>query len=137
MDEPEPEVNQSIPVEQNDGPPVTNSVGDKESGIELDSSSIAMIAVLLLFNVGVVAWILAVRRKSKRAGNHRQQAMNAFERDLFADSGPVASPSEFKPATPPPAAQQPVEAIAPAPVAEQQPTPSAVPDLPSIEDLLG
>ena len=137
VDEPEPEVNQTSPVEQNDNPPETNTAGDKESGIELDSGSIAMISVLLLFNVAVVAWILAVRRKSSNSGNQRQQVMNAFERDLFADSGPVASPSEFKPATPSPAVQQPVEAIAPAPVVEQQPTPSAVPDLPSIEDLLG
>ncbi len=105
--------------------------------MELDTGSIAMIAMLILFNVAVVAWILAVRKKSTNSGKQRQQAMNAFERDLFADSGPVASPSEFKPATPPPVTQQPVEAIQPTPVVEQQPVTPAVPDLPSIEDLLG
>ena len=137
VDEPEPVENQTNPTEDNNGPTETNSAVDKESGMELDTGSIAMIAMLILFNVAVVAWILAVRKKSNNSGDLRQQTMNAFERDLFADSGPVASPSEFKPATPPPVTQQPVEAIQPTPVVEQQPVTPTVPDLPSIEDLLG
>ncbi|MCH2637273.1 MAG: SGNH/GDSL hydrolase family protein [Candidatus Thalassarchaeum sp.] len=143
-DEPvEPVENQTGPVEGEQGPSQSNSAGEQGSGFELDTGSIAMIAMLLLLNVGVVAAIMASRSRSKKKRGGREQAMAAFERDLFSQTGPVA-PLPSIPATPAPApvAEQPqpapVEYTPPQQTQEPvAPTAPVVPDLPSIEDLLG
>ena len=87
--------------------PTQNTQNDEQSeGAEnepvlgLDSDSIAMLAVLLLLNIGVVAAIIMVRSRSRQTQNHRQLAMAAFERSLFDDSGPVANSSAFNPDVP-------------------------------------
>ena len=137
--------NETGPVDPNTGAPSqSDSAGEQETGFQLDAGSIAMIAMLLLLNVGVVAAILAARSRSKKKQGGRELAMAAFERDLFSNSGPVA-PLPSIPATPAPA-PTPVPQPQPAPVeyappqqpqAPVQPTTPTVPDLPSIEDLLG
>ena len=85
-----------------------------------------MIAMLLLFNVGVIAAIMAVRSKSRRQNDGRQQAMDNFERDLFADTGSVVSLPEM-PESSPSLLEEP-EPI--------QHVDEAVSDLPNIGDLL-
>ena len=55
------------------------------AGFELDSASIAMIAMLLLLNVGVVAAIMSVRSRSKKL-DPEAIAASAFERSIFEDS---------------------------------------------------
>jgi hypothetical protein len=73
-----------------DGPDDAQS--SKDSGaFDLDISSIAMIAVLLLLNVVVVAGILAARSRA-RARDPEVQAISAFERDLFGDAPPEIEP---------------------------------------------
>jgi hypothetical protein len=141
--------NETGPVDQNTGESdQSNSAGGQDTGFQLDAGSIAMIAMLLLLNVGVVAAIMASRSSSKNKRGDREMSMAAFERDLFSNSGPVA-PQPSMPTTPAPA-----PAIAPTPVAHPQaapveyappqqsqtpvqPTTPTVPDLPSIDDLLG
>jgi phospholipase/lecithinase/hemolysin len=143
-----------LPIESDTGPVDPNSggtdqsdsAGEQETGFQLDAGSIAMIAMLLLLNVGVVAAIMASRSHSKNKRGNRDISMAAFERDLFSNSGPVA-PLPSMPTTPAPAPapvpQQP-QPVAPVeyappqqPQAPVQPTTPTVPDLPSIEDLLG
>ena len=140
--------NETGPVDPNPGgSSQSDSAGEKETGFQMDAGSIAMIAMLLLFNVGVVAAILASRSRSKKKRGGRQLAMAAFERDLFSNTGPVAplpsTPDAPSPAPAPvPVPQQPqpapVEYVPPQqPQTPVQPTTPTVPDLPSIEDLLG
>ena len=136
--------NETGPVDTNtDGPSQSDSAGEQDTGFQMDAGSIAMIAMLLLLNVGVVAAIMASRSRSKKKRGGREMAMAAFERDLFSNAGPVA-PLPSMPATPAPApAPQepqptPVEYVPPQqPQAPEQPTTPTIPDLPSIEDLLG
>jgi hypothetical protein len=82
-----------------------------------------MIAMLILVNVGVVAAIMAVRSKSRGKRDFRELSMAAFERDLFAESEPVAN---IPAADAPPMIES--ESVQPV-IAENT-------DLPSIEDLL-
>jgi hypothetical protein len=103
-----------------------NSAGEQDSTLEMDSGSIAMIAMLLLFNVGVVAAIMAVRSKSRLQNDGRQRAMVDFERDLFADTGPVANLLEMSEYSPPPTVEP--ESV--------QHVDETVSDLPNIGDLL-
>ena len=78
--------------EGNDPSTTGGTPESKDSGgIEIDGSSIAMIAMLLLLNVGVVAAILSARGRAK-ANDPEQMAMSAFERDLFADAPPSVEP---------------------------------------------
>ena len=138
--------NETGPVDPNPGgPSESDSAGEKETGFQMDAGSIAMIAMLLLFNVGVVAAILAARSSSKKKQGGRQLAMAAFERDLFSNTGPVA-PLPSMPVAPAPAPAPVPQQPQPAPVeyappqqpqAPVEPTTPTVPDLPSIEDLLG
>jgi len=93
---------QNETVNQNTNENSSDTAGRQDSGFEMDTGSIAMIAMLLLFNVGVIAAIMAMRSKSKQQRDGRDRAMAAFERDLFADSGPVASLPEMSEAPPPP-----------------------------------
>ena len=139
-----PTDNETGPVDPNaGGPSQSDSAGEQDTGFQMDAGSIAMIAMLLLLNVGVVAAILASRSRSKKKRGGREMAMAAFERDLFSNAGPVA-PLPSMPATPAqaPTPQEPqpapVEYVPPQqPQAPEQPTTPTVPDLPSIEDLLG
>jgi hypothetical protein len=103
-----------------------DTAGDQGAGFEMDTSSIAMIAMLLLFNVGVVAAIMAARSKSKQKSDGRERAMAAFERDLFADTGPVANLPEMLEAAPPPVVE--TETI--------QEENETITDLPNFGDLL-
>ena len=138
--------NETGPVDPNTGgSDQSDSAGEQDTGFQMDAGSIAMIAMLLLLNVGVVAAILASRSRSKKKRGGREMAMAAFERDLFSNAGPVA-PLPSMPATPAPepapAPQEPqpapVEYVPPQqPQAPEQPTTPTIPDLPSIEDLLG
>ena len=63
---------------------------------DLESDSIAMLALLLLLNIGVVAAIIVVRSRSRQTQDNRQHAMAEFEKSLFDESGPMASPPEFE-----------------------------------------
>ena len=168
VDDTEPEQNQPETIEENTDQSQSNSAGEEDdAGFEMDLGSIAFIAMLLLFNVGIVAAILAARSKSKKKGDGRERAMAAFERDLFAETGPVTSaptisevdttePVLDSNAPPLPAdglppgwtmeqwshygAQWLAQQASTVPVAEPapvQPVTPTVPDLPSIEDLLG
>ncbi|MEC8926888.1 MAG: hypothetical protein VYB17_01340, partial [Candidatus Thermoplasmatota archaeon] len=138
--------NESGPVDQNSGgSDQSDSSGEQETGFQLDTGSIAMIAMLLLLNVGVVAAIMASRSGSKNKRGSREMSMAAFERDLFSNSGPVA-PLPSMPVAPAPAPAPVPQQPQPAPVeyappqqpqSPVQPTTPTVPDLPSIEDLLG
>lgn len=78
------------PVNGDDDP--SDSAGEMDSSFEMDQSSIAMIAMLLLFNVGVVAAIMAVRSKSRLQNVGREQAMADFESELFSDLSPAIAP---------------------------------------------
>ncbi len=118
--------NQTDSVNQNTNDDSSDTSGEQDAGFEMDTGSIAMIAMLLLFNVGVVAAIMAVRSKSKQQKDGRERAMAAFERDLFADSGPVASIPEISEAPPPSVVENEIV----------QPENESVPDLPNIGDLL-
>ena len=115
--------NQTDSVNQNTDANPSDATGNRDVGFEMDSGSIAMIAMLILVNVGVVAAIMAVRSKSRGKKDGRELSMAAFERDLFAESEPLAS----IPATDPPSMIG-AESVQPV-VAENS-------DLPSIEDLL-
>ena len=167
VDNTEPVENQTGSVDQNTAPSQSNSAGEEEAGFEMDMGSIAFIAMLLLFNVGIVAAIMAIRSKSKKKGDGRERSMAAFERDLFAENGPVASTAAIPDVHPPEpvlesnAPPLPAEGLPPGwtmeqwshygaqwlaqqasavPVAEPapvQPVTPTVQDLPSIEDLLG
>ncbi|MEE2748007.1 MAG: SGNH/GDSL hydrolase family protein [Candidatus Thermoplasmatota archaeon] len=160
-----PEENETGGVEQNTGNGPSSAEGEKETESGLDSGSIAFIAMLLLLNVGIIAAIMAVRSKSKKKRDGRERAMASFERDLFADSGPVGGTPAFQEiSTPEPVSSQggppiPVGGLPPGWTAEQwnhygaqwlaqqatsQPAPepvvtkpSTIDDLPNIEDLLG
>ena len=70
--------------------------GAREQTLDLESDSIAMLALLLLLNIGVVAAIIVVRSRSRQTQDNRQRAMAEFEKSLFDESGPVASPSSFE-----------------------------------------
>ena len=104
----------------------SDTTGDQNPGFEMDTESIAMIAMLLLFNVGVVAAIMAVRSKYKQQNDGRERAMAAFERDLFADSGPVASLPAMSEAPPPSVVE----------TETNQQENESVPELPNIGELL-
>ena len=71
--------------------------GAREQALDLESDSIAMLALLLLLNIGVVAAIIVVRSRSRQTQDNRQRAMAEFEKSLFDESGPVASPPSFEP----------------------------------------
>ena len=118
--------NQSDSANQGVDDESPDTASDQDAGFEMDTGSIAMIAMLLLFNVGVVAAIMAARSKSKQKTHGRERAMAAFERDLFADIGPVASLPEM-PEVPSPTVVE-TETIQ-----EEKETDS---DLPNIGDLL-
>ena len=127
IEDPEGQVdNQTDSANQGANDDSSDTSGDQEAGFEMDTGSIAMIAMLLLFNVGVVAAIMAARSKSKQKSEGRDRAMAAFERDLFAETGPVASLPEM-PEAPPPTVVE-TETI--------QPESEPVSDLPNIGDLL-
>ena len=70
----------------------SDSAGEQDSSFEMDPGSIAMIAMLLLFNVGVVAAIMAVRSKSRLQTDGREQAMADFENELFSEPSPALEP---------------------------------------------
>ena len=118
--------NQTDSVNQGTNDDRSDTAGDQEAGFEMDTGSIAMIAMLLLFKVGVVAASMAARSKCKQKSAGGESAMAAFERDLFADTGPVASLPEMPEAPPPTVVEN--ETI--------QPESEPVSDLPNIGDLL-
>jgi len=62
---------------------VPEQESSKESGFDLDNGSIALIAMLLLLNVGVIAALLSIRSRSKKL-NPEEIAASAFERSLFS-----------------------------------------------------
>jgi len=117
--------NQSSTTSSGDDDGPVNSAEEQDSSFEMDSGSIAMIAMLLLFNVGVIAAIMAVRSKSRQQNDGRQRAMDDFERDLFADTGPVANLPEMSESSPPMVETEPVQCVD-----------DAGSDLPNIGDLL-
>ena len=118
--------NQSSTTSSGDDDGPVNSAEEQDSSFEMDSGSIAMIAMLLLFNVGVIAAIMAVRSKSRQQNDGRQRAMDDFERDLFADTGPVANLPEMSEYSPSPTVEP--ESV--------QHVDETVSDLPNIGDLL-
>ncbi len=162
----EPVENQTDQTNQNTDSDQTDTAGEQDAGFEMDTGSIAMIAMLLLFNVGVVAAILAIRSNSRKKGDGRDRAMAEFERDLFANTAPVVDiPSMPEVVAPEPVvtsgppvpanglplgwtmeqwnhygsqwlAQQSPVQPAVAP-APVQPVTTPTPDLPNIDDLLG
>ncbi|MEC7704793.1 MAG: SGNH/GDSL hydrolase family protein [Candidatus Thermoplasmatota archaeon] len=60
-----------------------NSAGD---GLTFDSSSVAMIAMLLLVNIGVLALILSARNRTKASQRERNKAISSFEDQLFGSN---------------------------------------------------
>ena len=89
-------LNESQDVSENVDSEQQNEDDSREQVLDLDSDSIAILALLLLLNIAVVAAIIVVRSRSGRSQDHRQRAMAEFERSLFDESGPVASPASFE-----------------------------------------
>ena len=108
-----------------------DSSGEQNAGLGLDSDSIAMMALLLLLNIAVIAAIIVVRSRSRQTQDHRQRAMAAFERDLFAESGPMANPPPTE------SMDLPDMQAAPEPVMDESVEQQSDSDLPNIGDLLG
>ncbi|CAI8336881.1 MAG: Alpha-agarase [Marine Group II euryarchaeote MED-G33] len=117
--------NQSGAIE-NDDEGDSDSAGEQGSTFGMDSGSIAMIAMLLLINVGVVAAIMAVRSKSRQQNDGREKAMADFERDLFSEPSPVMKPPSMSEVTTPIEMESELE----------PPVETIVQDLPNIGDLL-
>ena len=122
-DEESPGENLTDSTNQSTDSDTSGTTGDQSSEIELDTNSIAMIAMLLLFNIGVIAAIMAARSKSRGRKDVREHSMAAFERDLFAESAPMR---DMETTTSPPVIE--LESV------QQGTTENS--DLPSIGDLL-
>ena len=124
-------VNESQNKTENMDSEQQNEDDDREQVLDLDSDSIAILALLLLLNIAVVAAIIVVRSRSGRFQDHRQRAMAEFERSLFDESGPVASPASIE------------QTVAPSIEIENEPqvgptveSQSTLTELPNIGDLL-
>lgn len=57
-----------------------------ENGLDIDSSSIAMIAMLLMVNIGVIALILASRNRTNQSNRERRRTVAIFEEQLFGET---------------------------------------------------
>ena len=96
VEDSQPTNNTQSPTENSDSEQQSEDDA-REQALDLESDSIAMLALLLLLNIGVVAAIIVVRSRSRQTQDNRQRAMAEFEKSLFDESGPVASPPSFEP----------------------------------------
>ncbi|MDP6907092.1 MAG: hypothetical protein QF440_06710, partial [Candidatus Thalassarchaeaceae archaeon] len=66
-----------------------------DDGLKLDTGSIAMIAMLLLLNIGAIAAIMGARSRSKIKSHMREKSMQSFEQQLFQESVPSKNIKKF------------------------------------------
>ena len=131
VEDSQPTNNTQSPTENSDSEQQSEDDA-REQALDLESDSIAMLALLLLLNIGVVAAIIVVRSRSRQTQDNRQRAMAEFEKSLFDESGPVASPPAFEPSDLP-SMEPGVETEEILPTVESESTNT---DLPNFGDLL-